>query len=65
MSALSEVLWSPKENRDQNDFSTRITEMRKRYQLWNANYSTAYFDQQSAAVKTAKSAKQNIVLLEE
>ena len=64
MSALSEVLWSPKENSDMNDFSTRITAMRKRYQLWDANYSTAYFDQQPAALKTAKPAKQNVVLLE-
>jgi hexosaminidase len=37
MSALSEVLWSPKERED-NDFSDELTEMYKRYQLWGANY---------------------------
>jgi hexosaminidase len=37
MSALSEVLWSPKERKDK-DFSDELTEMYKRYQLWGANY---------------------------
>jgi len=38
MSALSEVLWSPAENRDWNRFSSELTDMHKRYQLWGANY---------------------------
>jgi hexosaminidase len=38
MSALSEVLWSPKENKDWNKFSSRLTDMYQRYQLWGANY---------------------------
>ncbi|MEO8961336.1 MAG: beta-N-acetylhexosaminidase [Ginsengibacter sp.] len=38
MSALSEVLWSPAENRDWNRFSSELTDMYKRYQLWGANY---------------------------
>ena len=38
MSALSEVLWSPAEDRDWNRFSSELTEMYKRYQLWGANY---------------------------
>lgn len=57
MSALSEVLWSPRESRNWSDFSGRLNSMRKRYQLWNANYSTAYFDQQSAAALPVKSRK--------
>ncbi|HVZ96663.1 MAG TPA: beta-N-acetylhexosaminidase [Chitinophagaceae bacterium] len=38
MSALSEVLWTPKEERDLNDFKQRLTYMAKRYQAWGANY---------------------------
>jgi len=38
MSALSEVLWSPKKDRNFSDFSSELTNMYKRYQLWGANY---------------------------
>jgi hexosaminidase len=38
MTALSEVLWSPKENSSIDDFKQRLTQMNKRYELWNANY---------------------------
>ena len=48
MSALSEVLWSPKEAKSWSRFSTAIPEIFKRYALWGANFSTAYFDLQSA-----------------
>lgn len=41
MSALSEVLWSPKESRDINRFSLELTDMYKRYELWGANYYKA------------------------
>ncbi|MEP6700795.1 MAG: beta-N-acetylhexosaminidase [Bacteroidota bacterium] len=44
LSALSEVLWSPKENRNWDDFQKRLMTQFKRYDLWNANYSKAYFD---------------------
>jgi hexosaminidase len=44
MSALSEVLWSQKENRDDTDFEKRLMGQFKRYDLWKANYSKAYFD---------------------
>ena len=44
MSALSEVLWSPKEKRNFADFEKRLATQFKRYQLWNANFSGAYFD---------------------
>lgn len=39
MSALSEVLWSSKEKRNWNDFSTRLQEHKKRYELWNIAYN--------------------------
>ncbi|PWG80115.1 beta-N-acetylhexosaminidase [Pararcticibacter amylolyticus] len=38
MSALSEVLWSPKQTRDWNDFEPRLREQLKRYDLWKAHY---------------------------
>jgi hexosaminidase len=44
MSALSEVLWSPKEKKDWNDFEKRLQRQFKRYDLWKVNYSRAYFD---------------------
>ncbi|MEO8765482.1 MAG: beta-N-acetylhexosaminidase [Ginsengibacter sp.] len=39
MTALSEVLWSPKKSRNWNAFSSGLTTIYKRYQLWGANYN--------------------------
>ena len=44
MSALSEVLWTPKEKRNYADFERRLPEIFNRYQNWGANYSKAYYD---------------------
>lgn len=44
VSALSEVLWTPKEKKDWGDFEKRLQTQFKRYDLWKANYSKAYFD---------------------
>lgn len=38
VSALSEVLWSPKDARDWNNFKSRLPSQEARYKLWNANY---------------------------
>lgn len=38
MSALSEVLWSPKDSRNLDEFRSELPDMYKRYQLWGANY---------------------------
>jgi hexosaminidase len=38
MSALSEVLWSPKDKRNFDDFKDRMITQFKRYDLWRANY---------------------------
>ncbi len=38
MSALSEVLWSPKDKRNLDEFKKELPEMYKRYELWGANY---------------------------
>lgn len=50
MSALSEVLWSPKERKDWKRFSTDLPDIYQRYDLWKANYSNAYYDMQSAII---------------
>ena len=39
-SALSEVLWSPKADRDWSRFSADLPVMYKRYALWETNYHT-------------------------
>ena len=44
LSALSEVLWSPKASRNWDDFSGRLQVQFKRYDLWKINYSKAFFD---------------------
>ncbi|HEU4791096.1 MAG TPA: beta-N-acetylhexosaminidase [Flavobacterium sp.] len=38
LSALSEVLWSPKEKKNWSDFQAKIETQKKRYSLWGANY---------------------------
>ena len=50
LSALSEILWSPKEKRNFKDFERRLPTHFKRYELWGANYSNAYYDI-SASIK--------------
>ena len=47
MSALSEVLWTPKEKKNWADFEQRLPQQLKRYELWKANYSKAYYDLQT------------------
>lgn len=50
MSALSEVLWSPKASRNWDSFEDRIPQLMKRYKLWGANYSNAFYDLQAKVV---------------
>lgn len=38
LSALSEVLWSPKENKNWSEFQTKVETQKKRYTIWGANY---------------------------
>jgi hexosaminidase len=52
MSALSEVLWSQDEKRDYKDFEKRLQMQFKRYDLWKANYSKAYFDLKATVLPT-------------
>lgn len=43
IAALSEILWSTKENRNWPNFEKRLQNQFKRYQQWGVNYSNAYF----------------------
>ncbi|HYH14501.1 MAG TPA: beta-N-acetylhexosaminidase [Flavisolibacter sp.] len=43
LSAFSEVLWSPKENRNWESFQKRLPFQFKRYDLWRSNYSLDFF----------------------
>lgn len=53
MTALSEVVWSPKEKRNWKDFQARLLTQFKRYELWGTNYSKAFFDLKAAVQPTA------------
>ena len=44
MAALSEVLWSKKENRNWSAFEKKLSTQFNRYALWKAGYSKAYYD---------------------
>ncbi len=57
MSALSEVLWSPKEKRDWSNFQPRLQDQFKRYDLWNVNYSKAFLDTNAGSSNTGNSSK--------
>ena len=44
LSALSEVLWTPKETKSWPQFEKSLPQLFKRYDFWNTNYSTAFYD---------------------
>ena len=52
IAALSEVLWSKKEDKNWSDFEKRLMTQFKRYELWKANYSKAYFDLKATVMPT-------------
>ena len=52
LTALSEVLWSPKEKKNWNSFEKRMQTQFKRYNLWKANYSKAYYDLKATVMPT-------------
>jgi hexosaminidase len=51
MTALSEVLWSQK--KDSAGFVKRLMTQFKRYDLWNASYSRAFFDVNATILPTS------------
>jgi len=53
MTALSEVTWSPKEKKDWVRFEKKLAVQFKRYDLWRASYSKAYFDLKATVLPTS------------
>ncbi len=51
LSAMSEVLWSPKASKDWNSFEKRLQTQFKRYDFWNWNHSNAVFDPAAKAIE--------------
>lgn len=54
ISALAEVLWTPREKKNWNDFERRLPEQFRRYDLWKVNYSKAYFTDKPTKTSTKK-----------
>jgi hexosaminidase len=52
LEALSEVLWTPKENKNWDDFEKRLPGIFKRYEFCNVNYSRAYYDLKASILPT-------------
>lgn len=52
MTALSEVLWSPKEKRDWKDFERRLPTVFERLDKQKINYSKAYYDLKATVMPT-------------
>jgi hexosaminidase len=52
MTALSEVLWSPKEKRNLDGFEKKLETQFKRYDLWGANSSKAFFEPKTQILPT-------------
>jgi hexosaminidase len=50
ISALSEVLWTRPEQKNWEDFERRLMTQFKRYELWGAEYSNAYYDIQASVL---------------
>lgn len=53
ISALSEVLWSQKENKNWDDFQKRFIPMIFRYNLWGVNYSKAFFELKNSVIPSS------------
>ncbi|MEJ7627003.1 MAG: beta-N-acetylhexosaminidase [Ferruginibacter sp.] len=54
MSALSEVVWSPKQKRNWKDFERRLPVLFELYKLWGAGYSNAFYDLQPSVIQSDK-----------
>jgi hexosaminidase len=53
MSALSEVLWTPKDKKNWADFERRMATQFQRYTLWDINYNKAFLQQKTSLTPSA------------
>jgi hexosaminidase len=44
MAALSEIVWSPKESKNWDDFKSRLTKLKDRYDVMGLNYAKHVFE---------------------
>ena len=51
LSALSEVVWSPKEAHNWKAFQNKLPDQFRRYDLWKSNYNREVFKNKEAPVK--------------
>lgn len=51
MTALSEVVWTQKENKDWGDFKSRLNKMKERYEALGLNYAKHVFETKKDTVK--------------
>ena len=51
MTALSEVVWSPKEAKDWDDFKLRLNTMKGRYEAMGLNYAKHVFETKKDTVQ--------------
>ena len=65
LAALSEAVWSPKELRDWNDFSSRIEKMFKRYEMLDINYAKSAYLVTATAKANLKNMSVQIALQNE
>ena len=65
LAALSEVLWTPEENKDWADFSRRMQSMFKRFDLMDINYATSAFSVTAESEVDATSGEIKIALKNE
>lgn len=54
MSALSEVLWTQKKEKNWDRFQKKLPTLFKRYQSWGAQYSKAYYQLENSLTLTAQ-----------
>jgi hexosaminidase len=52
LSALSEVVWIPKQARSWSGFESKLKTQFQRYNLWKANYSKAYYELKASILPT-------------
>ena len=52
MAALSEVLWTDKDQKNSEQFELKLLLQLKRYELWGANYSRAFFELKTSVLPT-------------
>ncbi|MCM4156980.1 glycoside hydrolase family 20 protein [Gramella sp. AN32] len=65
LAALSEILWTPEEKKDWNNFTRRLENLKKRFDYLDINYSTTMYDVTADATVDSATGKISIRLKSE